>query len=131
MSFILVPKRGHELQVNAWNWRSTLELLVKEHLLDPERHELLGTHGCGTGVVDGELARRIGIGVERWLRSSGMKPGERMLADLTVTSETKIPVVFSSSSEEKVDDNDLYSATYEWLVAFKEFCRQSDGFDVF
>lgn len=55
-----------------------------------------------------------------------------MLADLTVTSKTKVSVVFSpDSSPEAVDHNDLYSATYEWLVTFQDFCRQSDGFDVF
>jgi hypothetical protein len=62
MSFILVAKQGSEVQVNGWNWRPTLELLVREHLLDRD---------------------------------------------------------------------DLYSATYEWLVTFRDFCRQSDGFDVF
>jgi hypothetical protein len=28
MSFILVPKEGEELQVNGWNWRPTLQLLL-------------------------------------------------------------------------------------------------------
>jgi hypothetical protein len=29
-----------------------------------------------------------------------------------------------------VDTNEIYSASYDWLVAFRDFCRQSGGFEV-
>ena len=61
-----------------------------------------------------------------------MKPGDRMVADLAVTSTKRSPTVFLPNGDiESVDTNDPYSASYEWLVAFRDFCRQSGGFEVF
>jgi len=82
--------------------------------------------------VDGDLANRFADAIERRLKLADMKEGQRMLADLTVTSDERTPATFSpTGSADAVDVNDLYSTTYEWLVAFKEFCRRSGGFDVF
>jgi hypothetical protein len=117
--------------VNAWNWRPTLDLLLNEDLIDGERHELLGAHGCGAGV-DEELAGRIAEAIERKLKLADMKAGMRMRADLSVTSVDRKPIVFTATaSTDGVDQNEAYSATYEWLVTFKEFCARSGGFDVF
>ena len=130
MSFILVSKRG-DLQVNAWNWRPTLEWLLAENVVTPEQYERLGTHGCG-GRVDADTADHIAALIERRLMSAAMKPGERMLADLTVTSSKRVPTVFLPNGDgESADTNDTYSATYEWLVAFRDFCTQSGGFEVY
>jgi hypothetical protein len=74
----------------------------------------------------------MAAGIERWLQAAEMKPGQRVLADLTVTSKERAPAVFSPDSRpEAMDETDLYSATHEWLVIFRDFCRQSNGFDVF
>jgi hypothetical protein len=96
MSFILAARRGGELQVNAWNWRPTLELLLNENLIDRKRYELLGANGCGAGV-DGELANRFADAIERRLKLADMKEGHRMLADLTITSAQRKPVAFSAT----------------------------------
>jgi hypothetical protein len=129
MSFILVSKRG-ELQVNAWNWRPTLELLTAENVVTRAQCERLSTNGCG-GRVDAETADQIADVIERSLTSTNMKPGERMLADLTVTSGSRVATLFSHNGcAESVDAKDLYSASYDWLVAFRDFCRQSGGFEV-
>jgi hypothetical protein len=125
MSFILVPKRGDDLQVNAWNWRPTLEFLLAENILDFETFELMGFHGSG-GTADAELATRIAEAIEHKLQ--GMQPGERIRADLAITAEPKKVVDFGSSSP--IDARDLYSATYQWLVTFRDFCRRSQGFNV-
>ena len=132
MSFILRSKQGRELQINAWNWRPTLDLLASERLLDPDGHARLGANGCGAGIVDGAMARRFADGIERWLTSTGMKPGQRLLGDLTLTSRARAPIVFSPGLEPgEVDSTELYSTTHEWLVAFADFCRHSNGFDVY
>jgi hypothetical protein len=130
MSFILEANRRGQLQVNAWTWRPTLELLLNENLIDRERYELLGANGCGA-EVDRELASRFADAIERRLKWADMKEGHRMLADLTITSDERKPVAFSpAESADAVDVNDLYSATYEWLITFGEFCRGSGGFKV-
>lgn len=125
MSFILVPKRGEDLQINAWNWRPTLEFLRSENIIDAETFEKLGTHGAG-GHVDADLANCIGLAIQRKLEA--MHPGERIRGDLSVTSEPKKMVQFADSSP--IDAVDVYSAKYEWLVQFKDFCEHCGGFAV-
>jgi hypothetical protein len=62
---------------------------------------------------------------------STLPPGDRMRADLTVTSVPKAPQVFSPDTQPSdIDVTELYSATYEWLVTFKGFCKRCDGFMV-
>jgi len=128
MSFILVPKHGGDLQINGWNWRPTLALLLAEGLLTEENFERMGAQGCG-GKVDAELAWRLADAIEAKLLT--MKPGERMLADLSVTDRPDEQLVFTPGMEiNEINPLDLYSATYEWLVTFRDFCRRSGGFDV-
>jgi hypothetical protein len=127
MSFILVPSEGEDLQVNAWNWRPTLELLFAAGVITEEDHELLGCQGCGERV-NAEKAGRIADAVIRKLNS--MNPGQRMLADLSVSSEPKKLAMFSPNMNEDIDNNELYSTTFEWLDTFVKFCRSSGGFEV-
>jgi len=128
MSFILVPSEGEDLQVNAWNWRPTLELLFAAGVITEEDHGLLGCQGCG-GRVTAEKAGRIADAVISKLNS--MNPGQRMLADLSVSSEPKKLAVFSPNiNDEDIDNNELYSTTFEWLDTFVKFCRSSGGFAV-
>jgi hypothetical protein len=129
MTFILVPKRGNDLQINAWNWRPTLELLLREGLINEELYERMGAQGAG-GVVDAELAGRIADAIG--LTLGEMKPGERMRADLTVTDQPKATwAVTPETQPDELDTNDTYSATREWLTTFAKFCRDSGGFEVF
>src|SRR3954471_22684873 len=107
MTFILVPKQGEDLQINAWNWRPTLELLYAERLITEEDYELMGAQGCG-GQVDGALARRIADALERRLLS--MKPGERIRFDQTKTVKPRVLQVFSPEMDpNEIDVNELYS----------------------
>ena len=84
--------------------------------------------GCqGLGSVDAEKANRIADAVTKKLES--MKEGERLLADLSVSSEPKKQTVFSPDDND-IDVNELYSTTSEWLDTFVSFCRRSGGFCV-
>ena len=128
MSFTLVPKRGDEVQVNAWNWRPTLELLLREDLISEELYDRMGAQGTG-GKVDAKLADQIADTIDRTLKT--MKPRERILADLRVTGRPKSKwVIRPEPRPDEIDVNDVYSATYEWLEKFAEFCRSSGGFEV-
>jgi|SRR5580692_7179627 hypothetical protein len=125
MSFILVPKQGEDLQVNAWNWRPTIEFLRVEGIIDDETSELLTLNERGAHA-DADLTRRMAIAVERKLQS--MHPGERIRSDLSFTNAPKKLAEFHKP--ESIDAVDVYSATYEWLVQFKTFCERSGGFRV-
>ena len=127
MSFILVSQKGEDLQVNAWNWRPTLMLLLEENAITEEDYERMGAQGCG-GIVDKAKAEQIADVVTQKLIS--MKPGERMRSNLSVTKELKRPAVFSTDVIDDIDVNELYSVTYEWLEIFLQFCRTSGGFKV-
>jgi hypothetical protein len=130
MSFILVPKNGEEVQVNAWNWRPTLELLRCHGVVDDgEACDRLAAQACG-GRLTGDDAERAARVVDEQLAS--MKPGERMRADLTVTAGPRPTVMFSANGvKPDVSDIDRYSASFEWLVTFRDFCRTCGGFDVY
>jgi len=72
VTFILVPKNGEDTQVNAWNWRPTLELMP----LRSDQRGAVHTHGANGMRSSGLMLRwRVAIAdvVERRLLS--MKPG--------------------------------------------------------
>ena len=128
MSFILVPEEGEDLQLNGWNWRPTLALLLAAGVITEDDHERMGTQGC-SGKVGAEKASQIADVIEQKLMS--MSPGERMLANLSVTQVPKRLTVFEPDMiPQDIDVNDLYSTTYEWLETFAKFCRNSGGFEV-
>lgn len=128
MSFILVPEIGEELQVNAWNWRPTLELLLAEGVISEEDYDLLGVQGCG-GRVNIEKAEQIADAVGKKVMS--MNSEERLRSDLSITNEPKKLAVFSPDmTAGELDANELYSTTTDWLAKFERFCRRSGGFKV-
>jgi hypothetical protein len=128
MAFILTPKSGEEIVINAWNWRPTLELLRSAKLIDDDLLERMGTHGR-EAQVDAPTACRIADFIETRLRA--MKPEQRVLYDLTITDRPKKPLIITPDTRtDQIDEIDVYSASYEWLVKFCDFSRTSGGFDV-
>ena len=128
MSFILIPNRGEDIKINAWNWRPTILLLRHANLIDERQHELMGCSGCGE-KVDSETANKITDFLNQQLAK--MIPDQRLRADLSITSEPPRRAVFTPNSKvEDLDAVEVYSATYEWLVTFRDFCRTSEGFRV-
>ncbi len=129
MTFILVPNSGDDVQINAWNWRPTVEFLRTENVITSNQAELLACSGCGARV-DADLAKRMASALEDKL--STMKPVDRMRADLSVTDIPNVPQVFGPDTKpDDIDVTNLYSATYDWLVTFKDFCKRCDGFTVY
>ncbi|MFI7149536.1 hypothetical protein ACIBO2_31840 [Nonomuraea sp. NPDC050022] len=119
MSWTLETPNGESLDVNAWNWRPTLELLEKSGTLDADTTELL--HDNIDVELTGEQAQRIAIFLETYL--AHIPAGGRVLLDGSNTTEP-------DSFEFHRDDLDRnYSATVVWLTCFRDFCRTAtDGF---
>ena len=128
MAFILIPKNGEDLTINAWNWRPTLELLHKNNLIDDDLYERMGTT-CRGQSLKLRIAARIADFLDERLRT--LKAGDRIRADLTVTNEAKKPLIFTPGMQtDQIGVVDAYSATYEWLVRFSDFVRTCGGFEV-
>jgi hypothetical protein len=128
MAFILIPKNGEEVTINAWNWRPTLELLRNVGLIDDDLYERMGTFGR-EAIVDADTALRIADFLDERLRT--IRAGDRIRADLTVTDKAKKSLIITPGMQtEQIDVVDVYSATYEWLVQFRDFARASGGFQV-
>jgi hypothetical protein len=128
MAFILIPKNGIDVMVNAWNWRPTLALLRDANLIDDDLYERMGTFGR-EAKVDADAADRIADFLDN--RLPVMKEGDRIRADLTVTDEAKQPLTITPETQiEQIDMVYAHSATYKWLVQFRDFTRSSGGFEV-
>lgn len=126
MAVILQPSRGEDLMLNWWTWRPILAVLVRAGIVPAgEREERCSANGCGGYLSEGEALRAADYVASLVGR---MQPGERLLHDGTVTNKPKEPLVTAS----ELDDNPQrsYSADYEVLKQFAEFCRRSCGFRV-
>jgi len=64
---------------------------------------------------------RIAEFLDRYL--ADLTPGQRVRWDGMVTSAPR-------TDQLDQDPRELYSATYEWLSKFRNFCRTSGGFTV-
>jgi hypothetical protein len=121
MGYILKPANGDDLYVNKWNWHPTVELIEKAGLISYDRADRLH-YNCG-GDITGEEAVKIAEFLATYLAS--MTAGERLLTDGAVTSEPDTFEMFRGA-----DWNKNYSATFEWLVSFRDFCTRCQGFSV-
>jgi len=110
----------HDLKVNWWNWRVILRIIEAMGLIDNERIEMMGYNFTGVKVSK-EESRQIAAHLRD--RLSNMNPGERILWDLSKTSEPDSGVFHE-------DPSDDYSALYHVLKDFSEFLDECDGFTV-
>jgi hypothetical protein len=130
MSFILADLADdqHDIQINGWNWRPTVALLVEAGILPTgERAEDCLAQGCG-GYFTKEEATRTAEFLKGVVAS--MKPGERVMFDGSIRDKPKnydLPI--TEWDEQEAWDH--YSASYEWLQMFIDFCSRSGGFKVY
>lgn len=121
MAYALKPVVGEDLWANKWNWHPTIELLVKSGIFTAERADPLH-YNCGGDVTESE-AVKISEFLTRYLHS--MPSEHRLLIDGKTTGE---PDSFELHRGPEWDKN--YSATFEWLKTFRDFCLTSGGFSV-
>jgi len=121
MGYILEPASGSDLTVNKWNWHPTVELLVRAGIFTSERAESLH-YNCG-----GDVTKEEAVNIHEFLTSYllSMGPGQRLLIDGNTSNE---PDTFELHRGPDWDKN--YSATFEWLQLFRDFCKVCGGFRV-
>ena len=127
MAVILVPAAGEDMMINWWNWRPTVAMLVRAGILPAgEREERCLANGCG-GCLSASEALRAAEYIESLI--ADMEPGERVMLDGEITDK---PIDYTKSISEwdQADTWNAYSALYDLLTAFAEFCRRSGGFEV-
>ena len=120
MTVILQGVSGAEVQINQWNWRPTTFLIAKALGLEADRRENLTVNGIGEFMSPGEV-ERLAEFLEGYL--ADFPPDGRLLLDGTITRAPK-------SYELDLVGTSNYSASYAWLIEFREFCRASGGFTV-
>jgi hypothetical protein len=128
MTVILVPANGGDVQINWFNWRPTVALLVRKGVLPVgERAERCLANGCG-GYLTSQEAEDAAAMLASVL--SAIKTGDRVMMDGSINDRPKDysrPI----SEWDEAETWDHYSAAYEWLKTFEEFCRTSNGFRVY
>jgi hypothetical protein len=129
MTFILVDSTDdqHDIQINGWNWRPTVAILVDAGIIPSgERAERCLCQGCGGHFTEAEVIQAADF-LEKQL--VGMKSGDRLRRDGSVTDKPKNYALPISEWDEQ-EAWERYSASYEWIQMFIDFCRRSKGFKV-
>jgi hypothetical protein len=127
MAVILVPIHGEDVQINWWNWRPTVALLVRYRILpDGERADRCLANGCG-GYLSEQEAKDAAEAIASLIVT--IEPGQSILHDGSVN---KRPTDYSRPISDWDEDEWrlAYSAQYDWLKRFETFCRTSGGFEV-
>jgi hypothetical protein len=118
---------GEDLMINAWNWRPTVALLVREGIIPPgEREERCLSSGCG-GRLSAAEAFSAAECIDGFL--AAMQLGHRLRVDGTVTDRPinrQLPI--SDWDDREVQER--YSIGYDVLKMIAVFCRHSGGFVV-
>jgi hypothetical protein len=121
MPFTLTPQNGDPISVAEQDWHPTVELLEKHELISPEKLENLHYTGKITDLSAAE-SQKIHEFLVSFLEK--LETGERLLLDITTTRE------IDTSELPKVDEETNYSAHKDWLVRFRDFCRDCGGFRI-
>jgi len=127
MSFTLIDlgSENFEFRASVWNWKTLLEIVRSMDVVSDGKVRDMSYNAAGT-VVTVEEARQIGEKIRDEVLN-GMKPGMRIFADLSVTDKPDDGTLYKDDDEKWKN----YSAEYEWLEEFTEFCFRSKGFQVF
>lgn len=127
MSFTLIDlgSENFEFRANVWNWKTTLEIIKSFDLIDEGK--LRQMNYTATGVkVSHEDAHRIGEKIRDEILPK-LELNKRIFMDLSITDKPDDGTLYRDEDEQWKN----YSADYEWLKEFSEFCLKSKGFQVY
>ncbi|HRH40179.1 MAG TPA: hypothetical protein PKY82_00950 [Pyrinomonadaceae bacterium] len=127
MSFTLIDlgSENFELSSNVWSWKPTLEIIKSLDILSDGKVRQM--EYAATGVkIELEDAHDIGRKIQETILPK-LEPNKRMFMDLSITDAPDDGTIYRDDDEKWKN----YSASYEWLKEFSDFCLKSKGFQVF
>ncbi len=127
MSFTLIDlgSENYEFRANVWNWKTTLEIIKSFDLIDEGKLRQMNYTATGAAVSH-EDAQAVGEKIQNEILPK-LAPNKRIFMDLSVTDKPDDGTLYRDEDEQWKN----YSADYEWLKEFAEFCLKSKGFQVF
>lgn len=127
MSFTLIDvgSEKFELSSSIWSWKPTLEIIKSLDILSDGK--LRQMEYAATGVkIELEEAHNIGRKIQEEILPK-LEPNKRMFMDGSITDAPDDGTIYRDEDEKWKN----YSASYDWLKEFSEFCLKSKGFQVF
>ncbi len=127
MSFTLMDlgAENFEYRASIWNWKTALEIVKSFDIISEGK--LRQMNYTATGVsLDKEEAHAIGEKIRDEILPK-LAPDKRIFSDLSITDAPDDGTLYHDDDEKWKN----YSASYEWLKEFSDFCLKSKGFQVF
>lgn len=127
MSFTLMDlsSENFEFQANVWNWKTTLEIIKSFDVISDGKLRQMAYNATGV-KLEKEEAQIIGEKIRDEILPQ-LEPNKRIFMDLSITAEPDDGTLYRDNDEQWKN----YSADYDWLSEFSEFCLKSKGFQVY
>ncbi|MEO8073332.1 MAG: hypothetical protein ABI891_10520 [Acidobacteriota bacterium] len=127
MSFTLIDlgSENYEFRANVWNWKTTLEIIKSFDIVDEGKVRQMNYNATGA-KVSREDVHEIGEKIRDEILPK-LEPNKRIFMDLSITDKPDDGTLYRDEDEQWKN----YSADYEWLKEFSDFCLKSKGFQVF
>lgn len=127
MSFTLMSlsSENFEFRSNVWNWKAALEVIKSLDIVSEGKVREMSSNATGT-KVSSEEATLIGEKIRQNILPQ-LKPNKRIFANLSITDKPDDGMIYKDKDEEWKN----YSANYNYLDEFSDFCLKSKGFQVF
>ncbi len=127
MSFTLIDlgSENFEFRANVWNWKTTLEIIKSFDIVDEGKVRQMNYNATGAKISQ-EDAHAVGEKIRDEILPK-LEPDKRIFMDLSITDKPDDGTLYRDEDEQWKN----YSADYEWLKEFSEFCLKSKGFQVF
>ncbi len=127
MSFTLMDlsSENFEFRSNVWNWKAALEIIKSLDVIGEGKIRQMSYNATGVKITN-EEAQIIGEKIREQILPK-LAPDKRMFADLSITDQPDDGTIYKDEDEQWKN----YSADYDYLNEFSDFCLKSKGFQVF
>ncbi len=127
MSFTLMDlsSENFEFQANVWQWKTALEIIKSFDLISDGKIRQMSYNATGF-KIDRDDAQTIGEKIRDEILPK-LSPNKRIFADLTITDQPDDGTLYRDTDEQWKN----YSASFDWLKEFSDFCIRSKGFQIF